>query len=284
MPEYLGFSAVAGSCEVLCALDPYQGAYETVMKSARMVSAAGGEPLAITDCLNFGNPEDPEVMDDFARSVDGIRDACLDLDIPVVSRNVSLYNETDGQSIKPTPMIGMVGLHEDVRESLPAVVSSPVNLFLLGPLQAQIFLAGSLFENLARSCTKTWIPEPDKESGTEGMAFVRGLGRKGLAVACRDIGAGGLALTAIKMVEVSEKGIQFLDHSLEELFGNRAGSWLVAVSDQQLSVFLAESANLEGLSTTLVARVNDQSSVCFGEHALEWDLLRTLTQSEKRGH
>ena len=284
MPEYLGFSAVAGSCEVLCALDPYRGAYETVMKSARMVSAAGGEPLAITDCLNFGNPEDPVVMDDFARSVDGIRDACLDLDIPVVSGNVSLYNETDGQSIKPTPMIGMVGLHEDVRESLPAVVSSPVNLFLLGPLQAQIFLAGSLFENLASSCTQAWIPEPDKESGTEGMAFVRGLGRKGLAVACRDIGAGGLALTAIKMVEASEKGIQFLDQSLEELFGNRSGSWLVAVTDQQLSVFLAESANLEGLATTLVAKVNDRSSVCYGEHALEWDRLRTLTQPEKRGH
>ena len=116
------------------------------------------------------------------------------------------------------------------------------------------------------------------------MAFVRGLGRKRLAVACRDIGTGGLALTAIKMVEASENGIQFLDQSLEELFGNRTGSWLIAVTDQQLSVFLAESANLEGLSTRLVARVNDQSSVCFGEHALEWDRLRTLTQSEKRGH
>ncbi len=93
-----------------CLLDPYVGSMIAVAESARNVVCAGATPLGITDCLNFGNPEKPEIMWQFAQAVQGIRDACIALDIPVIGGNVSFYNETDGSAIPPTPTIGMVGL------------------------------------------------------------------------------------------------------------------------------------------------------------------------------
>jgi phosphoribosylformylglycinamidine synthase len=98
-----------------CLLDPYVGAVIAVCEAARNLVVTGARPLAVSDCLNFGNPEKPEVMWQFQQSVAGIRDACLALGTPVVSGNVSFYNETEGRSIPPTPTIAMVGLLEDVR-------------------------------------------------------------------------------------------------------------------------------------------------------------------------
>src|SRR5262249_59789957 len=97
-----------------CAFDPYRGGAMAVAEAARSIAATGARPLAITDCLNFGNPEKPEVMAQFEAAVRGIADACRALEVPVVSGNVSLYNETDGRAIPPTPTVGMVGLMEDV--------------------------------------------------------------------------------------------------------------------------------------------------------------------------
>jgi len=93
-----------------CFLDPHLGAMHAVAECARNISCVGGEPLAVTDCLNFGNPEKPEIMWQFAECVQGLADACRAFDTPVVSGNVSLYNETEGQGILPTPSVGMVGL------------------------------------------------------------------------------------------------------------------------------------------------------------------------------
>jgi phosphoribosylformylglycinamidine synthase len=97
-----------------CACDPYRGAAIAVPEAARSIAATGARPLAVTDCLNFGNPERPEVMGQFEAAVRGLSDACRALSTPVVSGNVSFYNETDGQAILPTPTVGMVGLLEDV--------------------------------------------------------------------------------------------------------------------------------------------------------------------------
>jgi phosphoribosylformylglycinamidine synthase len=94
--------------------DPFRAGYEATMTSARKVAAAGGEPLALTDCLNFGNPERPEIGWELAQAIDGIARAADELGIPVVSGNVSLYNETGGRPIPPTPVVGCVGLVPDV--------------------------------------------------------------------------------------------------------------------------------------------------------------------------
>src|SRR5213079_2150209 len=96
-------------------LDPFRAGYAATMEAAMNVACAGGEPLALTDCLNFGNPERPEIGWELARAIDGIAQASEELGIPVVSGNVSLYNETGGRPIPPTPIVGCVGLVPDVR-------------------------------------------------------------------------------------------------------------------------------------------------------------------------
>src|SRR5205823_12483198 len=96
--------------------DPFRAGYDATMEAALNVACAGGEPLALTDCLNFGNPEKPEIGWELAEAIDGIAEAAEALGIPVVSGNVSLYNETDGRAIPPTPVAGCVGLVPDVRE------------------------------------------------------------------------------------------------------------------------------------------------------------------------
>ncbi|HEX3055496.1 MAG TPA: AIR synthase related protein, partial [Gaiellaceae bacterium] len=99
----------------LCELDPRQGAAMAVAEACRNLVCAGGEPVGLTDCLNFGSPERPEIMRQFSDAVDGMADACRALSVPIVSGNVSLYNETDGRPIPPTPVAGCVGLVADVR-------------------------------------------------------------------------------------------------------------------------------------------------------------------------
>ena len=98
-----------------CHLDPRQGARLAVAEAARNVACAGGLPMGATNCLNFGNPERPEIMWQFAEAVAGIGDACRALEIPITGGNVSLYNETDGNPILPTPVIGVVGVIDDAR-------------------------------------------------------------------------------------------------------------------------------------------------------------------------
>ena len=112
-PRALAFS-VDGNGRY-CLLDPYRGAMLAVAESARNVACAGGSPVGATNCLNFGNPERPETMWQFVRAVEGIAEACRGLGIPITGGNVSLYNETDGEAIQPTPVIGVVGLVEDAR-------------------------------------------------------------------------------------------------------------------------------------------------------------------------
>ena len=113
--------AIAAGCNARHVyLDPYEGSRLAVASAYADLVAVGAKPLATTDCLNFGNPEKPGIMWQFAESVRGLGDACRLLDTPIVSGNVSLYNETDGVAIKPTPMIGMVGLVDDVDEVITA--------------------------------------------------------------------------------------------------------------------------------------------------------------------
>jgi phosphoribosylformylglycinamidine (FGAM) synthase-like enzyme len=113
--RFLGMST---NCNArFCYINPKLGSAEAVMKSGRDVAAKGLKPLAITDCLNFGNPEKPETMWQFKESTDGIKEACKELNTPVVSGNVSLYNETSGENIFPTPEIATVGAGDKVRSS-----------------------------------------------------------------------------------------------------------------------------------------------------------------------
>jgi len=270
---YLGVLTAAACNERYNRLDAYLGGAHAVLKAARTIAAAGGRPLAITDCLNYGNPEVPEVMADFSAGVDGISLACRELSVPVVSGNVSLYNETDGESIAPTPMIGMVGKIQDVRKSPTATVTESAALYLLCPLKVRPQFGGSLAAKLLDQSLQAGLaPEIDWHAEREGMDFLRLIVDKGQVSACRDVGDGGVITTAAKMVAKSGLGLQ-LDLALTELarypelaqyFGEISGAFLICFNSGDESKALQSAATLRYNAVIKVGQVVDSSKISWG--------------------
>ncbi|MDF1562413.1 MAG: phosphoribosylformylglycinamidine synthase subunit PurL [Deltaproteobacteria bacterium] len=179
-------------------LDPEEGGRQAVAEAARNVSCVGAKPLAITDCLNFGNPEKPEVMWQFARAVDGIADACRVLDTPVTGGNVSLYNETEGEGIFPTPTIGMVGLLPEGVEGVGAQLRGPGrSILLLGPFVGG--LGGSFFLHHVHGQTAGRPLPIDLELEARLQALVRQLIADGLIETAHDCSEGGLAVALAEL-------------------------------------------------------------------------------------
>jgi len=176
-----------------CALDPYRGGAIAVAEAARSIAATGAMPVAVTDCLNFGNPERPEVMGQFEAAVRGISDACRALETPVVSGNVSFYNETDGRAIPPTPTIGMVGLLEDVerRVRMPFRAAGDV-VALLGTTRDE--LGGSEFLRAVRGRDEGPCPEVDLEAERKLVHLLVALSKHRKLASAHDLSDGGLAV------------------------------------------------------------------------------------------
>jgi phosphoribosylformylglycinamidine synthase II len=142
-PGYRGLAISLDGQGRLARLDPWTGGALAVLEAARNVACAGGEPLGLTDCLNFGNPEKPEIAWELAQAIEGMAEACEALGVPIVSGNVSLYNETDGRAIHPTPVVGCVGLVADVRQ-LPGAWQEGDVILLAGA--SRVALAGSEYQ------------------------------------------------------------------------------------------------------------------------------------------
>jgi phosphoribosylformylglycinamidine synthase len=174
-----------------CKLDPFEGGRLAVAEAARNIACVGARPLAITDCLNFGNPERPEVMWEFSQSVDGISEACRALDTPVVSGNVSFYNETNGVGIHPTPMIGMVGLLEDVScQREPWFLEEGDSIILLGTSKGH--LGGSEFLWALHGVEAGTPPPLDLRIEKALLTLLQQLCREGMARSVHDLSDGGL--------------------------------------------------------------------------------------------
>jgi phosphoribosylformylglycinamidine synthase len=176
-----------------CALDPRQGAAMAVAECARSLAATGARPLAVTDCLNFGSPERPEVMEQFALAVEGISEACRALETPVVSGNVSFYNETEGVAILPTPTIGMVGLLEDVEKHVStALRNSGDGIGLLGESRDE--LGGSEFLRVIRGRDEGPCPSLDLGAEKRLIDLLVQLSEVRLLSSAHDVADGGLAV------------------------------------------------------------------------------------------
>jgi phosphoribosylformylglycinamidine synthase II len=176
-----------------CALDPYVGAMIAVVESARNVVCAGAEPLGITDCLNFGNPEKPAIMWQFAEAVRGIRDACVALGVPVVSGNVSFYNETEGHAIPPTPTIAMVGLIEQVDQHTTQWFKGEGDVVvLLGRTREE--LGASEYLALAHGLVRGAPPWIDLDVEKHVQRVCLSAIAEGLVRSAHDVGEGGLAV------------------------------------------------------------------------------------------
>ena len=177
-----------------CYLDPYRGAVLAVAESARNVACAGAVPIGVTNCLNFGNPERPDIMWQLARAIDGIADACRALEIPVTGGNVSLYNETDGEAIHPTPVLGVVGVMEDARRVLGrAFRRAGTQVVLLG--DGEPGFGGSEYLKRLHGLVRGIPPAVDLEQERALQQLVAGAAADALIESAHDCAEGGLAVT-----------------------------------------------------------------------------------------
>lgn len=186
-------------------LQPRQGAAIAVAEAARNIVCSGGKPLAITNCLNFGNPEKPAIMYQFAQVIEGMSEACKALDTPVVSGNVSFYNESGGTDIFPTPVIGCVGVVEDLRYVTPShFMQAQSALVLLGPLDGN--LDGSLFWQLHAGRAAGDAPRFRLQEEVQLQKCVYHLIRKHCIRSAHDISDGGLAVAVAEMAAAAGMG------------------------------------------------------------------------------
>lgn len=182
---------------IYCFLNPYKGAMMAVLESARNIVCVGGRPLAATDCLNFGSPEDPKVMWQFARCIDGLRDALIKLKIPVVSGNVSFYNENEGVAIPPTPVVGMVGVVKTSEILKSKFSEAGLILALIGEDRGEIFGSEYL---LTREILGGEPPTPRPDEEIRNAEVIRKI--KGFLTSCHDVSEGGVILAAFESAEV----------------------------------------------------------------------------------
>jgi phosphoribosylformylglycinamidine synthase len=176
-----------------CRLDPRTGARLAVLEAARNVSCAGAEPRALVNCLNFGNPEHPEVMWQFSEVVDGLADACVALGIPVVGGNVSFYNESEGRDIDPTPVVGVIGLIDTLRRPPPTARLVPgQHVVVLGTTAVE--LGGSEWAAVVHGLVDGPPPAADLAAAVSVHGLVRDLVATRLVGAVHDASEGGLAV------------------------------------------------------------------------------------------
>jgi phosphoribosylformylglycinamidine synthase len=186
--------------------DPKQGGAQAVAESWRNITAVGALPLAITDNMNFGNPQRPEIMGQFALSIEGMADACRALDYPVISGNVSLYNETNGKGILPTPTIGGVGLMKNVdRMATVAFKAAGETVLVLG--ESKGWLGQSIYLRETQGREEGAPPPVDLAAERRNGDFVRGLIVAGEVVTCHDVSDGGLLVAVADMALAGGVGV-----------------------------------------------------------------------------
>ncbi len=206
--------------------NPVQGGRQAVAEAYRNLISVGATPLATTDNLNFGNPEKPEIMGQFVGAIQGIGEACAALDVPIVSGNVSLYNETDGQGILPTPTIGAVGLIAETEQAIAGQPAAGELALLVGATEGHLGQSALLAEVFHREDGDA--PSVDLEAERAAGQFI--LDNRGWISGCTDLADGGLALAAFEMAEAAGLGLTLDATEMGMLFGEDQGRYLIACS------------------------------------------------------
>ncbi|UFH58518.1 phosphoribosylformylglycinamidine synthase subunit PurL [Sulfurovum mangrovi] len=241
-----------------CYVDPKRGAALAVVESGRNVAMSGARPLSITDCLNYGNPENPEVMWQFAEGCEGIKEACAALSTPVVSGNVSLYNETNGVSVFPTPSIAMVGLNEDQDRVLSSAFKEEGSeILLVGETKGEF--GGSLYIKALHGETVGTIPELDYESELALWELVIEANKKGLLKSAKDVNVGGIATALTKMAAVSGLGVE-ADINVEksrDIFDESQSRAILEVASADLEAIVRMATEL-GVKVTHIGKTGGE--------------------------
>ena len=227
-----------------CEADPVEGGKQAVAEAWRNITAVGGRPLAITDNLNFGNPERPEIMGQFVGCLKGISEACRALDFPVVSGNVSLYNETNSRGILPTPSIGGVGLLDDFTKSATlAFKAEGEAILLIGETHG--WLGQSVYLRDVCGREEGAPPPVDLAAEKRNGDVVRGMIHAGTATAAHDIADGGLLIALAEMAMASGIGAQLLGSPAAIVphaywFGEDQARYVVTVPAEKAGLVLAK--------------------------------------------
>jgi phosphoribosylformylglycinamidine synthase len=260
-----------------CEADPFEGGKQAVAEAWRNITAVGGRPLAITDNLNFGNPERPEIMGQFVGCLKGIAEACRTLDFPVVSGNVSLYNETNGRGILPTPSIGGVGLLDDFTKSATlAFKAEGEAILLIGDTQG--WLGQSVY--LRDICGREEGAPPPVDLSVEkrnGDA-VRGMIHGGTATAVHDLSDGGLLVALAEMAMAGSIGAK-LDAAPENLvphawwFGEDQARYIVTVPEADAHALLMKT-HAVGVPCVRIGTTGGDAVAIAGEKAVSIEALR----------
>ncbi len=262
-----------------CAADPRTGGAQAVAEAWRNLTATGARPLALTDNLNFGNPEKPEIMGQFAAAITGMAEACRALDFPVVSGNVSLYNETEGRAILPTPTIGGLGVLERAAQAVGIALRPGLDLVLIGATQGWLGQSLWLREILGR---EEGAPPPvDLVAERRNGDFVRGEILAGRVAACHDLADGGLLVALAEMALAGGTGLTLAApptaipaHAF--WFGEDQARYLLALPDGAACLVRAAAA---GIPACLLGKSGGEGLTLPGGAAIS---LASLAQAHER--
>lgn len=261
-----------------CEADPYQGGMQAVAEAWRNITAVGGKPLAITDNLNFGNPERPEIMGQFVGCLQGISEACRTLDFPVVSGNVSLYNETNGRAILPTPSIGGVGLLDDFTKSASlAFKAEGEAILLIGDTHG--WLGQSVYLRDICGREEGAPPPVDLAAEKRNGDCVRGMIHAGTATAVHDLSDGGLLIALAEMAMAGGIGAKLLAAppslvSHGYWFGEDQARYLVTVPETDAGRVLAKMRGCE-VPCVRIGTTGGDAIAIAGETPVSIESLRT---------
>jgi phosphoribosylformylglycinamidine synthase subunit PurL len=263
-----------------CRADPIRGGMQAVAESWRNLTAVGALPLALTDNMNFGNPERPEIMGQFVGAIEGMRAACLALDYPVVSGNVSLYNETSGTAILPTPVVGGVGLIADMRDTVDLALKRDGDaLILIGDTRGH--LGASLYLREIEGSRAGPPPQVDLAAERRNGDFVRAEISAGRIAACHDLSDGGLFVALAEMAMASDRGVRLEPIPADlptcaYLFGEDQARYVIETAAPDAVIARAIAA---GVAARLIGTIGGTALTLPGAGAISVDALRTANEA-----
>lgn len=260
-------------------LSPEVGGQIALVEAAANIIASGAEPLAITDCLNYGDPTDPEIFWELHQSVQGMADACREFNTPVISGNVSLYNENNGQAIHPTPMVGMVGLIKNIDRVIPSFVQHPGDkVYLVG--QTRDDYAGSELQKMMTGDISGIVKSFDLHHVHQYMQRLLKTMENGLVSSAHDLSEGGLGVALAETVFKTDLGlkIDLADQPAARLFSETPGRFIVTVAPEKATEFeqaLGKDAHLIGEVTNshwlMVKLANDELNENVAKLQKTWE-------------
>ena len=274
--------AISTDCSpTYCKHNSFEGGKHAVVETWRNLIASGAMPIAITDCMNFGNPEKPEIMGQFVECIRGMGEACSKLKYPVISGNVSLYNETNGEGIYPTPAIGGVGLIRDLSKTMTIDFKSEGNIvFVIG--ESHNHLGNSQYLSIVKNKEDGGTPPVNLEEELKNGEFVLNCINQNIFQSVHDVGEGGLLVAIAEMCLAGNKGIN-IDIKKEFLhgyfFGEDQARYLVEVSKDKLNNFEEQTRDhnvqiekvgvIEGLSLKIES-IGDIDIKALSRHHTDW--------------